>query len=173
MFNLIDGIMQYSQLDRVKPNIQKVVIKNLLDDLIDTLNPPKTFSIQYSDNLPSIQTEESLLNQIFSNLIKNSIIHHHRTTGSVKISSKYSKNFYTFCVADDGPGIQLEYQEKIFKIFQTLQPKDVLDTTGIGLSIVKKIVEAQGGQVTLDSEIGRGSIFCFTWPKYPPKYPPK
>ncbi|HHP0265900.1 TPA: sensor histidine kinase, partial [Legionella pneumophila] len=75
--------------------------------------------------------------------------------------------FYEFFVADDGPGIEPVYFEKIFRIFQTLKPKDEAETTGIGLTIVKKIVESQNGKIEVDSELGKGARFSFTWPKVP------
>ena len=74
--------------------------------------------------------------------------------------------FYKFYVKDDGPGIEPEYHEKIFEIFQTLKSRDEFESTGIGLSIVKKIVEFQGGRITVDSALGAGATFYFTWPKY-------
>lgn len=165
MFHLIDGISQYAQASRVTFNLQQIDVKKVLDDVIDTLNPPKAFSIQYPDKLPTLQAVEGLLSLVFSNLISNSIQHHHQKTGHINISVNDSGHFYTFCVTDDGPGIEPAYHDKVFQMFQTLQARDILDTAGMGLSIVKKIVDSQGGQITLDSEKGKGAKFCFTWPK--------
>ncbi len=165
MFNLIDAIIQYSQASRVNTDAQLVDTKKILDDVVDTLNPPETFVIKYTGNFPSLQTSAGLLNLVFSNLIANSLKHHHQTTGSITVNVEDTGDFYTFCVIDDGPGIAKEYHDKIFQMFQTLEPRDVLDTTGMGLSIVKKIVESRGGRVGLDSEKGNGSKFCFTWLK--------
>ncbi len=74
-------------------------------------------------------------------------------------------NFYEFSVTDDGPGIAANYQEKVFMMFQSLKPKDQGVNTGVGLALVKKIVEERGGTVVLDSSPGRGCVFRFTWPK--------
>jgi len=165
MFHLIEGMVQYSQASRVKPDIKQVDLKQLLDDVIDSLSPPKKYSIKYADKLPTLQAAEGLLTLVFSNLINNSIKHHHKKSGHINISVLETGDYYTFCVTDDGPGIAAEYHGKIFQIFQTLQSRDIFETTGIGLSIVKKIVESQGGSITLDSESGKGSTFCFTWLK--------
>ncbi len=87
----------------------------------------------------------------------------------IEIGSKDLGTYYEFYVKDNGPGIEKEYFEKIFIIFQTLKSRDELEATGIGLSIVKKIVESQGGRVRVESELGLGAIFYFSWPKFPKK----
>ncbi|MGB3299528.1 MAG: ATP-binding protein, partial [Phormidesmis sp.] len=93
--------------------------------------------------------------------------HHHRPDGTVKISARELDSTYEFSIADDGPGIDPAYHEKIFTIFQTLKARDELESTGIGLSLVKKIVTAEGGRVSIESEPEKGAIFRFTWPKSP------
>ncbi len=167
MSKLIDGILNYSRAGRIDLDIDFVNTRELLLDVVDGLNPSKQFTICYAENLPNFNTEKVQLSQVFSNLLSNSIKHHHRNTGLIEIGVQDLGEFYEFSVADDGPGIEPEYFEKIFQIFQTLQSKDVVDSTGIGLSIVKKIVEFQGGEVTLSSIKGKGTTFRFTWPKRP------
>ena len=102
---------------------------------------------------------------MFSNLISNAIKHHDRSDGMVTISSQDRGKFYEFSVTDDGPGIAPQYRDKVFTIFQTLKARDEAENTGIGLSIVKKVIEAQGGTIELESQLGQGSIFRLTWPK--------
>ena len=167
MTNLIDGILQYSRAGRVDLNVSVVETKMLIQEIIDSLNPGKQFTIHYSDTLPKFRTAKIPLNQVFSNLINNSIKHHHRKTGTIEIGVRDLGDFYEFFVADDGPGIAPEYFEKIFQVFQTLKSKDEVESTGIGLSIVKKIVEYHGGEIRVESEIGKGAVFRFTWPKFP------
>ena len=113
--------------------------------------------------MPVLTTEAILLEQVFSNLITNAIKHHHRDDGTVKISASDRGEYYEFAVADDGAGIAPEHQEKIFAIFQTLASRDEKENTGIGLSIVKKIVQNQGGKIWLESEVGKGTTFYFNW----------
>ena len=167
MSNLISGILQYSRTGHEDSTIHTVDTKHLLQGIIDTLNPFKKFTIQYADNLPIFQTDDLQLGQVFSNLIDNSIKHHHSKSGNINIGVYDSGNFYQFFVKDDGPGIEPEYHEKIFQIFQTLQSRDERESTGIGLSIVRKIIEAHNGKIIVASEKGKGAMFLFTWPKYP------
>lgn len=167
MSNLIDGILQYSRAGRVDLDVREVNTKELLREVIDSLNPDRRFSIRFIGNLPTFQTAKIPLSQVFSNLLSNSIKYHHQNKGEIDIGVRELENFYEFFVADDGPGIGREYFEKIFEVFQTLQSKDDIESTGIGLSIVKKIVESQGGEVSVESDIGKGAVFRFTWPKSP------
>jgi signal transduction histidine kinase len=132
---------------------------------IDSLNPPATFQIKILGKMPVFETESLPLQQVFSNLISNAIKHHPRTDGQIEISVRDFKTNYLFTVRDDGLGIDSKYHQRIFEVFQTLTPRDQKENTGIGLSIVKKIVEKQGGKITLDSQIGQGSSFSFNWHK--------
>ncbi len=165
MNNFIDGLLEYSRAGRVKAEKSTVNVSQLLSEIIDSLAPPSAFTISIDDKMPIMQTESILLQQVFSNLISNAIKHHDRDRGNVKISVEERERYYRFAVADDGKGIAAEHQEKIFEIFQTLEGKDATDSTGIGLSIVKKIVENQGGKIWLESKLGKGSTFFFTWSK--------
>ena len=101
--------------------------------------------------------------QSLSNLVSNAIKHHYRQDGRVIISAEEKDGFYQFGVTDDGQGIAPKDREEIFTIFQTLTSKDKQENTGIGLSIVKKIVEEQNGKIWVDSELGQGATFYFTW----------
>ncbi len=98
-------------------------------------------------------------------MIFNAIKHHDRSDGQVTIAAVEREQVYEFTVADDGPGIDPQYHDKVFVIFQTLEARDKTENTGIGLSIVKKAVESQGGKITLESQPGQGAIFRFTWSK--------
>ncbi len=165
MENLINAILEYSRVGRIKGTIEKVNLNLMIRDIIEYISPPKIFEIFIQDNMPSFETEKIRLEQVFANLISNAIKHHNKERGKIEITCKDLDNFYEFTVKDDGPGIAPEYHEKIFEIFQTLQARDKFESTGIGLTLVKKIVEAQGGKVYLISEEGKGSSFIFTWPK--------
>jgi PAS domain S-box-containing protein len=167
MYHLIDGILQYSRINHQDAVIDTIEIKTLLNELIERQNYPAGFTFHVSDDMPVLQGDKILLTQVFSNLIDNSVKHHHLETGNIIISVRDLTDFYEFDVMDDGPGIEKEYHQKIFEIFQTLQPKNQTNSAGIGLSIVKKIVESQGGVVTVKSEKQGGSTFSFTWPKSP------
>jgi signal transduction histidine kinase len=115
--------------------------------------------------MPTLVTEQWPLQQVFTHLIENAIKHHPQAHGTVKISVKEQSNAYEFAVADDGAGIAPQFHERVFVIFQTLQARDTVENTGIGLAIVKRIVESKGGTIRLESQEGQGATVCFTWPK--------
>ncbi len=165
MAAMIDGLLNYARVGRTDSTIELVAIGKLLLEVIDSAAPPPTFTITIAPNLPTLYTKRLLLSQVFANLIGNGIKHHDRIDGSVHVSAEDRGDFYEFAVADDGPGIALEYQDNIFTIFQTGNPQKRQDSTGIGLAIVKKIVETEAGAIRLESQIGKGTTFYFTWPK--------
>ena len=115
--------------------------------------------------MPTLQTERLHLYQVFANLISNSIKHHGGKRGHVWIKVSDNDDFYEFTVKDDGPGIAPEYHDRIFKMFQTLETRDYDTDTGIGLALVRKVVQEHGGSITLKSKEGKGASFRFTWPK--------
>ncbi|WAL61431.1 sensor histidine kinase [Thermocoleostomius sinensis] len=162
---LINGLLEYSRIGRTQSSVDKVAVADIIADVIDSLDPPNSFTIDVAPNLPTLETKAVLLRQVFANLIGNAIKHHNRSNGHIQISAQEQEDSYKFAVSDDGPGIAAEYHDKVFVIFQTLQARDTKESTGIGLSIVKKIVEAEGGTVRLESQEGNGSTFSFTWPK--------
>lgn len=162
---LIDGLLQYSRVGRVKTSEEQVNVDNLLAEVIDSLAPPPAFTIAIAGPMPTLNTERLPLEQVFANLIGNAVKHHDRPDGRVTISVEDKGAFWEFAVADDGPGIAPQYHERVFGIFQTLESRDKVDSTGIGLSLVKKIVENQGGNIHLESQTGQGATFRFTWPK--------
>ena len=165
MENLINGLLQYSRVGRIKVESETVDVGQLLAEVIDSLAPPPQLAIEVKGDMPTLVTERLPLQQVFSNLIGNAIKHHNRPEGKVTISVQDRGEFSEFAVADDGSGIAPEYHEKVFVIFQTLEARDKTENTGIGLSIVKKAVENQGGTIWLDSQVGKGTTFHFTWRK--------
>jgi PAS domain S-box-containing protein len=165
MNNLIEGILQYSRVGSIQWDLMSIDLNALINDLIKTLAPDKYIKIIIENKLPVIIAEKIRIEQIFQNLISNAIIFMDKTKGIIKISCKEDDACWHFCVADNGPGIDKKYHEKVFQIFQTLNPRDQHESTGIGLTIVKKIVELYGGKIWIESEIGKGAAFYFTLPK--------
>ena len=162
---LIDALLQYSRAGRIKAQPQDVDVEALLKQVIETLKPPAQFTIEVAPGMPTLVTEQWPLQQVFTHLIENAIKHHPQAHGTVKISVKEQSNAYEFAVADDGAGIAPQFHERVFVIFQTLQARDTVENTGIGLAIVKRIVESKGGTIRLESQEGQGATVCFTWPK--------
>ena len=106
-----------------------------------------------------------LLGQVFSNLLNNAVKHHDSDSGIVRVDWEDQEQYYLFSVTDDGPGIPVAFQERIFTVFQTLSGSSSPENTGIGLALIKKIVENEGGLLRLSSNGDRGCKFEFTWPK--------
>lgn len=163
---LIDGLLRYSRLGREQLATEMVDVAQLVVETIDSLAPPPQFEIAIRSPLPTFALKRILLSQVFANLLGNAIGHHHRSDGLIEISAVDLGDRYQFSIADDGPGIPVgESRERIFEIFQTLQPSNSTDNTGIGLAIVKKIVEGEGGRIWLTTDRPQGTCFCFTWLK--------
>jgi signal transduction histidine kinase len=162
---LIDGILAYSRAGRVRDRPARVDVGSLLREVIELLAPPTETTIVVAPDMPVIEAERVPLQQVFMNLIGNAIKHAARAEARIEITAEPAGELYRFAIADNGPGIAPQYREKIWQIFQTLAPRDKVEGTGIGLSVVRKTVESRGGSVWLESELGRGSTFYFTWPK--------
>ena len=167
MHALIEGLLEYSRVGRTEGSISEVDCGQLLAEIIDSLSPPPSFRITVQGDMPVFRTDRLQLGQVFSNLISNSIKHYRGNKGKIKVTMKELDDFYQFEVLDNGPGIAREYHDKIFKMFQALETSDYGSNTGIGLALVKKIVQEQGGTITLKSKVGKGARFRFTWPKKP------
>jgi len=165
MEGLIDGILQYSRAGRIKNNNTLIDLKLLLQDIISTSNSKPNARFIYPENLPKIYSERVALEQILGNLISNAIKYNDNENPLVEINFEDNDSYWQFSVKDNGPGILEAYHDKIFIIFQTLHARDKIESTGVGLAIVKKLVEDKGGKVWLESLPDDGSKFYFTWPK--------
>jgi two-component system sensor kinase FixL len=166
MDNLIEGVLQYSRIGRVVGEQVTIDLNTLVQEVIDTLAPPAHVHIEVTDSLPIIVGDCTRIQQLFQNLIGNAIKFLDKPAGQVTIGCRADQTHWTFSVADNGPGIDPKYHAKIFQIFQTLTPRDERESTGIGLAIVKKIVEElYQGKVWVASEVGKGSTFFFTLPR--------
>ncbi len=163
---LIQGILEYSRAGRIRNALEKVNLTQLLEETIDLMDPPEHIKITIGADLPELLTEKVRLQQVFSNLISNAIKYNDKEIARIDIQMvNQDDDFYWFCVADNGPGIEPKYHDKVFVIFQTLQSRDKFESTGVGLSIVKKIVEDQGGMIWIEGDKGEGASFIFKWSK--------
>ncbi len=167
MQRLIDGLLAYSKADRMADptgaNAESVDVGSLVQELVQALDIPPQFRVVVAADLPTIQTERIPLQQVFSNLITNAYKHHTSQSGNITIAVETDSQPPQFMVSDDGAGIAPEYRDRIFQIFQTIDG-DSATSSGIGLSIVKKIVERRGGELGFTSQVGEGTTFYFTWP---------
>lgn len=161
---LIDGILLYSRVGRAGDKLEPVAVGALLAEVVDLLAPPPTATIAVAPELPTLLTDRVQLSQVFANLIGNALKHADRPDPTITVAARSLGRFYEFSIADNGPGIAPQYHERIFGIFQTLASRDRVEGSGLGLALVKKIVERQGGQVRVESVEGQGATFQFTWP---------
>ncbi|MEJ7645710.1 MAG: ATP-binding protein [Chryseolinea sp.] len=163
--NLLNGILSYSRVGREVQPKETVNVNELIEEIKGYLPAKKNIIFEVQPNLPILFTERLPLFQIFLNLIGNAYKHHTHPQPKVKVYARSHVDTYEFFVSDNGPGIAPHYHEKIFVIFQTLSVGDSLESTGVGLAIVKKILTDRKLNIELTSEPGEGSIFAFTWPK--------
>ena len=162
---LIDGILDYSRAGRVRHKPERVEVGRLLTEVIELIAPPPGVSIAVAPEMPVLDTEKVPLQQVFMNLVGNAVKHSRRGDAQVQASVREDGPFYQFTVADNGQGVAPEFHDRIWGIFQTLEARDKVEGTGIGLSVVKKIVESRGGRTWIESAEGKGAAFHFTWPK--------
>ena len=165
MEGLIDGILSYSRAGRAKHGAEDIDIKDLLDDVVELASPPEGAEIVIDHGMPVLHTERLPLQQVFLNLITNGLKYAGGAQARIRISAHDEGDFYQFSVTDNGPGIAPEFHEKVWGIFQTLNPRDKVEGTGIGLALVRKIVDNKGGRAWIESEAGSGATFHFLWPK--------
>ena len=162
---LIDGLLRFSRVGRENLPTELIELAALLQETIDSLSPPAGFAINYTGSISKVVTKRLFLSQVLSNLISNAIKHHDRDLGKIEISVEDYDTHYQFAIADDGPGIERSDRERIFQIFQTLKNKTSTTNTGIGLALVRKIIEEEDGKLWLEENTPRGCKFCFTWKK--------
>lgn len=165
MEGLINGILDYSRAGRVRAKPEVVLVDKLLAEVIELSAAPSSAQIEIGPGLPELRTERVPLQQVFMNLVGNALKHAKRADAQVRVAARDAGDFYEFQVSDNGPGIAPEFHERIWGVFQTLESRDTLESTGIGLSVVKKIVESKGGRAWVVSAVGAGATFYFTWPK--------
>lgn len=167
MEKLINGILEYSRVGRTETEPDFLDLKEELKDISKDLltNFPNT-TIKIEPNIPKIYINRHRIYQIFTNLMQNSCKYNNKKEILIEINYTDTETHHVFTIKDNGPGIKKEYHQKIFEIFQTLQSKDEIESTGIGLTLVKKIVEDLGGTIIVNSSgDNEGCEFIFTLKK--------
>ena len=162
---LIDDILRYSGAGQNAQKPQDVDLNRILSEVIQEVAPPEHIRVTVENPLPILVCKKTHIIQIFQNLLSNAIKYMDKPEGQITVRCTEQDDVWRFGVTDNGPGIEKKYFDKIFKIFQTLSPREGVESTGIGLSIVKKLVELNKGAVWVESELGQGSTFLFTLPK--------
>lgn len=162
--NLIEGLLSYAKADKEEIEKEQIALSSLVKEVLDTLPDMGHVKVEIAD-LPVVHGEKLWLFQIFSNLIGNAVKHNEKPGPAVKIYYEEQPDHYEFFIEDNGNGIEKHYQRRIFTIFQTLKDRDSFESTGVGLAIVKKIIETKKQHINVVSAPGKGSVFSFTWSK--------
>lgn len=165
---LIDAILAYSRAGRSVANRQPVALDALLRNAIELLAPPPRIRVDILRPLPELMVDAVKIQQVFQNLLSNAFDFMDKPQGVVRIDAVLQGTDWHFSVEDNGPGIEPRHFERIFHLFQTLATRDELERTGVGLALVKKIVETEGGRIWVESTVGAGSTFHFTLPAASP-----
>lgn len=163
--NMIRGILLYARVGKQSLDREYINVNALIEEIMESVPLRPGLKMEAQKNLPEMYSERIPLQQVLSNLISNAIKYHDKPDGYIKVYVKSYRDHYEFFVEDNGPGISTAYHEKIFVIFQTLQARDSFESTGVGLAIVKKILDDRKQKITIVSEPGKGTIFSFTWSK--------
>ena len=167
MEKLLDDLLEYARVGWTKDERHSEVVagNELINDILALLSLSKNCTIEVSPGFADIQVCRMPLQQILMNLISNAIKHHDKDEKHVAVTVEDAGASYAFAVRDDGPGIPVQFHSEIFKMFQTLKPRDEVEGSGMGLAMVRKNIEITGGTLNLESSEGKGSIFRFTLPK--------
>jgi light-regulated signal transduction histidine kinase (bacteriophytochrome) len=168
MKDLIEDLLRLSRIGRGRHEYATVAVESLLTDVRRDLGfalKEKEVDLRVQPGLPTITCQSARLKQVFDNLISNAIKFNDKPHPVVEIACHEDDGVYSFSVRDNGIGVDEKYHEKIFQIFQRLGRREEYEGTGAGLTICKKIVEAHGGKIWVESKVGQGSTFSFTIPK--------
>ena len=165
MHNLLEGVLAYSRVSRDKEEKVDIDTHILLDQVIDSLAPEEQFSLLIEGEMLPLHFDRTRLFQLFQNLISNAINFMDKAEPVIRIGCEMQEEEVRIWVSDNGPGIEENYFHKIFQVFQTLQARDTYESLGMGLAIVKKIVDRYEGRISLRSEVGAGCHFELFFPR--------
>ncbi|MDB4285758.1 ATP-binding protein [bacterium] len=163
MSDLIDGILSYSRAGLLSLEVERINMKELLQEVIESIHVPTGFEINMKSTNVEFYGSRIPFLQILSNLVGNAIKHHNKEHGTIEIKAILTPDEVEVKIKDDGPGIPAKYHSTIFEMFGTANEVSRTESTGIGLAIVTKIVEENGGTIDLSSDVGKGSEFTFTF----------
>ncbi|MEP0214185.1 MAG: PAS domain S-box protein [Cellulophaga sp.] len=163
MDKLIHGILEYSTAGSAQMSNAKVDLNTVITDITESIYIPDHVQVIVPKKLPLLQADSTKMHQLFQNIIGNAVVHIEAEKGLVQVLFEEEPDHWLFCIEDNGVGIPEKFHKKIFEIFQSIGDNE--RSTGIGLSIVKKIVDRYEGKVWVESELGKGTKFFFTLKK--------
>lgn len=162
---LLEDLLDYSRIGRKIGDVQLIDTQELFFNVFDLHDPSNSIELIFESIMPIINTAVSPFETIIRNLIANAIKHNDKAQGCIKVSAVEFPRFYQFSIKDNGPGIPERYHEQIFDLFKTLKPRDEVEGSGMGLSIIKKLLDYHKGSITVESDGSNGTCFTFNWPK--------
>lgn len=166
---LVDGMLAYARATKKQTSRQRVDVGRLVREVVEMLDPPSRVTIHIAPELPTVEADRIPLQQVVMNLLSNAIKHGRADAPLIEVGCADVEDEHDFKVSDNGPGIPADARDRIWEIFQTLESRDKVEGSGIGLAVVKRIVESQGGRAWVESVPGAGATFHFTWPKASPQ----
>lgn len=162
---LLEDLLDYSRIGRKSGGIKTVDTKALFLSIFDLQDLSDKITFTCQETMPIFDTVAAPFETIIRNLVGNAIKHNNKEEGLISVTAKEFPKYYQFSVKDNGPGIPARYHEQIFELFKTLQPRDEVEGSGMGLSIIKKLLDYHNGSIVVESDGTNGSCFTFTWPK--------
>jgi signal transduction histidine kinase len=165
MDRLINGLLELARTGRNRHQVERVDVTELVHETIELASPREASRIMMIGELPTLTAERAALRQVFLHLICNALQHAGRDDVVIRISAVDRGDTWELAVEDNGVGIPREHQARVWQLFETLQSHDAVNTTGIGLAIVRKQVEGNGGRVWIDPDATSGTTIRLTWPK--------
>ena len=167
MIAIVDGILAFARVGQKLTEPEPIDIGALLNDVRELVHVREGAVIDIAPGMPVALVRRQLLEQVFSNLIGNALKYARRADARVAVGVAERGRFLEFWVTDNGPGIAPQHHERIWSLFQRLESQDEIEGSGVGLALVKKIVEGQGGRAWVESQPDHGATFRFLWPNGP------
>ncbi|MDW3204308.1 MAG: ATP-binding protein [Alphaproteobacteria bacterium] len=166
MERMLEDLLQYSRIGRSEMSTTDFRPEEKIQEAFDLLNEEQRFELEISDDLPELHGTPIAFQQVVANVIGNAVKHHDGETGTIKVSASRLDGFDRITISDDGPGIPEQYRERVFALFQTLKSRDSVEGSGMGLAIVRRVLEVAGGRASIsDTDDGRGAAVHIDWPR--------
>jgi signal transduction histidine kinase len=163
---LVNKLLEYTKLDEIEPIKEPVNLKEILDSVFNELagsnGVNNQVELRYESNLPMVLTDRFLIKQIFTNIVSNSLKFTRGKTGIITAGFRYENDEPVFYIKDNGVGFDMKFSEKLFGMFQRMHSVDDFEGSGLGLALVKKMIESLGGKVWITGEVGKGACTYFT-----------
>ena len=163
MENLLDDLLAYSSIGKGEQSFDKVDIQILVKQIFDMSSPPPDYTFIQNGHIEPFITELVPLQTVLRNLLGNTIKHRNKDDGTTIVTIQELDHFAEIIIADDGPGIDPQFHKKIFEVFQTLEPRDKVEGSGIGLALAKRTIESKGGRIKVKSTLGQGTEMIIHW----------